>query len=271
MKLDNIIKKKYLDIDYNDLSKKYNNNIPFPHINFQSFFDDDFILNISKKFPDLQKQHSYEKKDVNEKKFGLRDIYKYPFEIREFIQFLNSETFLNYLNLITGIKETLIPDPYLYGGGLHQILKGGYLKIHSDFYLHPKMKLDRRLNLLIYLNKNWNESYGGALELWDKDMKMCKKKIYPYLNNVCIFSTDHKSYHGHPDPLNCPENMTRNSIALYYYSVGRSDSETVYKDKNTTNWKNRPKSTEVKNNYNLKDYLRRFKILRKIKNMIIKN
>ena len=98
MKIENIVKKKYLDIDYEDLSKEYNNNFPFPHINFQSFFDDDFIINISKKFPDLRKQHSYEKNDINEKKFGLRDVYKCPLEIREFIQFLNSETFLKYLN-----------------------------------------------------------------------------------------------------------------------------------------------------------------------------
>ncbi|MFL2878651.1 MAG: 2OG-Fe(II) oxygenase [Candidatus Pelagibacter sp.] len=174
------------------------------------------------------------------------------------------------MNSITGIEETLIPDPYFYGGGLHQIFKGGFLKVHSDFYLHPKMKLDRRLNILIYLNEDWREEYGGALELWDKDMKKCEKKMFPELNNVCIFSTDHRSFHGHPNPLNCPENISRNSIALYYYSVGRPDTEKVYKDKNTTNWKNRLNIDEVKNTYNFKDYLRKFKILRNLKNFLKK-
>jgi Rps23 Pro-64 3,4-dihydroxylase Tpa1-like proline 4-hydroxylase len=270
MELEILIKKKYLNDNVKKLSEVYLSNKPFPHIFLKSFFQDDFILNISKIFPDLKNSHSYEKKDINERKFGLRDIYKFPIPIKELIHFLNSDVFLKYLNEITGIKETLIPDPYLYGGGLHQISKGGYLKIHSDFYLHPKMKLDRRLNLLIYLNDNWKEEYGGALELWNQNMTNCEKKIYPYLNNVCIFSTDDRSYHGHPDPLNCPEDVTRNSIALYYYSNGRPDSDKVYKDKNTTNWKNRLNSTEVINNYNLKDFLRRFKIFRNLKKIIKK-
>ena len=270
MKIENIIKENYLGDNLNKLSQTYRSSKPFPHIFLNSFFQDDFILNISKTFPDLKNNHSYEKKDINEKKFGLRDVYKFPDAIKEFVFFLNSEIFLKYLNEITGIEETLIPDPYLYGGGLHQIYKGGYLKIHSDFYMHPKMKLDRRLNLLIYLNDKWQEEYGGALELWNQNMTNCEKKLYPHLNNICIFSTDDRSFHGHPDPLDCPENVTRNSIALYYYSVGRPDPDKVYKDKNTTNWKNRLNSDEVSNNYSFKDLLRRFKILRNLKKIIKK-
>ena len=153
---------------------------------------------------------------------------------------------------------------------MHQIENGGYLGIHADFNWLEKLRLDRRVSILFHLNEDWKEEYGGALELWDKDIKNCEKKLHPYLNNVCIFSTDNKSYHGHPDPLSCPENITRNSIALYYYSAGRPDSDMGYKDKNTTNWKNRKYTNEVSNNYNLKDYLRRFKFLRDLKNFIKK-
>ena len=270
MQIKDIINLKYSDINFDEVSKSYNQNQPFPHINFSSFFKDNFINEIADDFPDLRKLSSYERKNINEKKFGISEIYEIPEKIRSLILFLNSSVFLEYVRKITGIKETLIPDPYFYGGGLHQIYKDGYLKVHSDFYLHPKMKLDRRLNILIYLNQNWKEEYGGALELWDEDLQSCKKKIYPNLNNVCIFSTDHKSYHGHPNPLNCPEEVSRNSIALYYYTNGREDSSNVYKTKNTTIWKNRKNFIEVKNEYNFKDFLRKFKLMRNLKKIFKK-
>src|SRR5262249_39147078 len=93
------------------------------------------------------------------------------------VTYLNSPTFLQFLEEMTGI-EGLIPDPYLEGGGLHMIKPGGSLAIHADFNWHKRLKLDRRLNLLLYLNKDWDESFGGALELWSQDMKAVVKKIY---------------------------------------------------------------------------------------------
>lgn len=77
----------------------------------------------------------------------------------------------------------------------------------------------------IYLNKEWKEEYGGHFELWDKNMKECKKKILPSINKLAIFSTTYFSYHGHPDPLNCSEDRSRKSLALYYYSNGRPSNE----------------------------------------------
>ena len=81
--------------------------------------------------------------------------------------------------------------------------------------------MDRRVNLLLYLNKNWLDSYGGCLELWDKEMTKCVKKIKPEFNTMVIFNTNDFSNHGHPDPLNCPINLSRKSIATYYFSKGR--------------------------------------------------
>ena len=124
------------------------------------------------------------------------------------------------------------------------------------------------MNLLIYLNKNWKEEYGGAIELWDKNMESCGVKVYPNINNVCIFSTDDKSFHGFPEPMNCPENVSRNSIAIYYYTNGRVNSDKMSAIKNTTHWKKRNNSEIVENNYNIYDYLRKFKILRKLKKII---
>ena len=139
--------------------------------------------------------------------------------------FLNSQIFLEFLQELTGIKEALIPDPYFEGGGFHEIKRDGFLKIHVDFHKHRKMNLDRRLNLLIYLNEDWDEEWGGHFELWEKDMSKSIVKIAPHFNRVALFSTTGNSWHGHPDPLLCPPERSRRSLALYYYTNGRPDSE----------------------------------------------
>ncbi len=136
----------------------------------------------------------------------------------------NSAKTLDMLEVLTGI-DGLIPDPRFRGGGLHQIYPGGKLDIHIDFNLHPKLKLDRRLNAILYLNKNWDEAWGGHLELWNKDMTVCSAKIAPLFNRLVVFETNEISYHGHPEPLKCPEGVTRKSMAWYYYTNGRPEHE----------------------------------------------
>ena len=136
--------------------------------------------------------------------------------IKILIDFMNSENFLIFTK-ITSIKEKLISDPELNGGGLHEIKSGGMLKIHTDFRKHPSLDLDRRINVLIYLNKNWSEKYGGELELWDKNMKYCGKKIKPIFNKMVIFSTTDFSNHGHPEPIQCPQNVSRKSVLFIIF------------------------------------------------------
>ena len=166
---------------------------------------------------------------------------------------------------MTGIKN-LLPDPTLSGGGYHEIKSGGYLKIHADFNKHPKYGLDRRLNLLIYLNKNWDVSFGGDFELWDQQMNNCVKKIPPNFNNVAIFSTTSNSYHGHPNPLTCPKNRSRKSIALYYYTNGRPEDEKVSLLENHTTIFRARKEDNNKNQ--IEDYLVK-KLKKERKNQII--
>ena len=171
---------------------------------------------------------------------------KFDDKIDFFFNLLNSYYFLNFLQQITDIKEKLISDPYFWGGGLCSVKRGGYLKIHADFNIHPKMKLNRRINVLIYLNKDWKEKYGGHLEFWNREMSECQKKISPNFNTVVIFNTNDFSYHGHPTPLLCPEGVTRNSIALYYYTNGRPVSEiNINNYEHSTLWQNRKNLKEV--------------------------
>ena len=121
---------------------------------------------------------------------------------------------------------------------MHQIQKHGFLKIHADFNWNRFLKLNRRVNLLIYLNKSWKEEYGGHLELWNREMSECVERILPVFNRCVIFNTSDFSYHGHPDPLTCPDGWTRKSLAVYYYTNGRPQEE--QSDIHCTIFKRRP-------------------------------
>lgn len=147
-----------------------------------------------------------------------------PPRIRQIVGQFNSVAMIEFLEKLTGIPG-LIPDPHLVGGGLHRIEQGGFLEIHADFNQHGLLKLDRRLNLLLYLNPGWKEEWGGHLELWDQSMKVCQRRISPLFNRCVIFSTTDTSFHGHPKPLECPPDIARRSLAFYYYSNGRPESE----------------------------------------------
>lgn len=204
--------------------KKYIEGHPFPHICLDNVFPEEALDKVLQEFPGVDNAHWQRFRNAQELKLALKDESNYGAFTRHFINSLNSRPFLNFLEELTGIHG-LIPDPYLEGGGLHQIVRGGLLKIHADFNKHPITKLDRRLNVLIYLNKDWEESYGGYFELWDRKMEKAEVKILPLFNRMAIFSTTSYSYHGHPDPLNCPEDRTRKSIALYYYTNGRPEEE----------------------------------------------
>jgi len=158
-----------------------------------------------------------------------------PLYIHEVIRVLTSEAFVAWLREQTGIQN-LMPDDSLEGGGLHQSKRGGFLNIHADFTVHPhKRNWRRRVNLLVYLNENWLPEYRGELELWERDMSACSQKILPVFNRAAIFNTDEDSYHGLPDPIQCPENMTRKSIALYYFT-----EEKEMPKKRATNYRARP-------------------------------
>ncbi len=268
----NILSKKFQNLTEIALREKTNylTAEPFPNIILNNFFNNDFLNIILNEFPNLSKLHesqSYNAK--NEIKLSNKNYDKFPSTIKLFIDFLNSNIFLNFLQNLTSINEKLVSDPHLEGGGLHEIKSGGVLKIHTDFNRHPFLDLDRRVNVLIYLNKNWQESYGGHLEFWNKNMSKCEKKISPSFNTMAIFSTTDFSNHGHPDPLNCSKEMSRKSIALYYFSSGRPKEEILETHtKNRTYFKSR---IDIKNDADekresFKNFFRKFKFYQLFKN-----
>ena len=222
--MNNIINK---NLDLAQLAKSLNHNYmkaePFPHCIIDDLINPELLSQIFNEFL-IKNGNHIDFNNPNEKKIALNDWEKFGPQTEKVIKYLNSKTFVSFLERLTGI-ENLISDNYLEGGGLHQINRGGFLKIHADFNKHTSLDLDRRLNVLIYLNKDWQSEWGGDFEMWSKDVSSCIKKVSPIFNRTVVFSTTDFSYHGHPNPLMCPKGFSRKSIALYYFTDGRPTNE----------------------------------------------
>ena len=197
---------------------------PYPHIVIDDFFDPKVLDRVLAEFPS-KNDKNWETHDIPEEiKLQSKSERAIPLYTRQLLYAMNSFGFLQFLEKLTGIPK-LLGDPEYEGGGLHQIVPGGKLAIHADFNRHLYYNFDRRLNALVYLNKNWKDEYGGHFEMWDKSMTKAEKLVAPLFNRMVIFTTTSDSYHGHPNPLTCPPGMTRKSMALYYYTVSSTADE----------------------------------------------
>jgi hypothetical protein len=200
-------------------------------------FKPERLREVVAEFPDLARRKKTEVfGSTSEKKIASVGEEQFSDHSLAIMHFLNSLPFLQFLKQLTRIPN-LIPDPHFIGGCFHEIKPGGFLKVHVDFNKHYGNKLDRRLNALIYLNEDWQDSNGGHFELWNDDMTQCVKRVLPVFNRLVIFSTIPGSYHGHPDPLTCPPDRSQRSLALYYDTNGRPDEEVS--DAHSTVWKAR--------------------------------
>jgi Rps23 Pro-64 3,4-dihydroxylase Tpa1-like proline 4-hydroxylase len=146
-----------------------------------------------------------------------------PHPADEILRAMNGPAVLDRLVTLTGLQ--LLPDPEYVGGGVHEVLPGGLLDVHADFNLHPRTGLHRRVNLLLYLNEGWHDEWGGHLELWERDMSRCGKRIAPVFNRGVLLLIDDTAFHGHPQPLACPEGISRLAFATYFYTADRPDHE----------------------------------------------
>lgn len=216
------------------MAEDFANADPFPHIVIDDFLPAAFITQLNTCFPDFSRKKKSGAvhipvilEDGSEAQLGKEWLSReqlVPLIYRRLYWELNNNPFVALLEKITGVPG-LLADPHLAGGGVHRTSDGGYLKVHADFNKHPRYGLDRRLNLLIYLNQDWHSEYGGDLELWSADMQACVRKIAPIAGRCVIFRTTTTSFHGHPHPLTCPPDRSRRSVALYYYSNGRPAGE----------------------------------------------
>ena len=219
-------------------NSEYLNNNPYPHIVIDNFFPDKILREVAQ---EIEEKKEYDGKRMNNttlNKFTLSDLSRMGPYSRRLLQDMNSSQFCKFIEELTGFSG-IIPDPHLFGGGIHEIKAGGFLKVHADFNYHKKLDVHRRVNCLLYLNEGWKEEWGGHIELWDRDVKKKVAAAAPIFNRMVLFSTTEYSYHGHPDPIDCPDDQSRKSLALYYYTSSRDEGE-IESVRIDTDYQNRP-------------------------------
>jgi hypothetical protein len=191
---------------------------PFPHVVVDQFIDASTAQRIAAEYPTFENAQAlgFSFKAVNErKKIQITDRGRFPPAVRELSDFLASPAFLADLSALTAIPN-LLADEQLLGGGMHITGPHGRLDVHVDFN-RGIGDLYRRLNLLLYLNPDWSESWGGQIELWDNGVRHCRVSLAPVLARCVIFETSEISFHG-VAPLRCPADRARQSFATYYYT-----------------------------------------------------
>lgn len=201
-----------------EFAQAYNAASPFPHIVIDDFLPAELLDRVLDYCTEIVRDEDSISFDRDQERFKTSyQPDRLPDDVRRLFYSFNSKPFIKLIENITGIKG-LIPDPYFLGAGIHEIKQGGHLSVHADFNHHKPMNLERRINVLIYLNKDWKPEFGGGLELWNTDMTVREHDIVPLFNRCVIFNTTENSMHGNPQPICHPDGISRKSIALYYYT-----------------------------------------------------
>jgi hypothetical protein len=215
---------------------------PFPHVTIDDFLPPSVALRIAKAFPGVNdidwklegpgdSKHSGDRRI---EKIATSDEEKFPDFIRFMMMQLQSGIFMTFLERLTGF-EHLQPDPHHYGCGLHSTGRGGRLMVHLDASRHPNKDLNQLINCIYYCTPDWDPAYGGGLELWNADASQRVVTVEPRFNRLAVFNVSGKSWHGHPHPVECPPEIRRNSMALYYYTTDKA--ATGYEYSNFVRWK----------------------------------
>lgn len=211
------------------LLTKYATASPFPHVAVDGWWGDaEELRAATRELLDvnaLRPDSGWEVNDhsAQQRKYWCSDPRALPETAARVLRQLNAKPTVEWLSELTGLR--LIADPTYLGGGVHRVYPGGRLAIHADFNLHPKFQWHRRVNVLLYLNEEWDAPWGGHLELWDAAMSRCVRSVAPFFNRAVIFNITDTAFHGHPAPLSCPEDRSRLSFATYYYTMDRPLAE----------------------------------------------
>jgi Rps23 Pro-64 3,4-dihydroxylase Tpa1-like proline 4-hydroxylase len=184
----------------------------------------------------IDKSYYYGHQSIEKNKYAFNSNFNK--NLQELFNELNSDEFISILEHKTGIDKIIRNNLQLKGAGVHKVLNDGFLCMHTDFEGYHDERcglLDRRLNLLLYMNKDWKDEYNGKLCLYDKTLNKITKKITPILNRCVIFFTP-DNLHGHPEPLKIPTNISRQSITTYYYTKNITGKNLDGKDIKPVQW-----------------------------------
>jgi Rps23 Pro-64 3,4-dihydroxylase Tpa1-like proline 4-hydroxylase len=206
-------------IDHDALRERVRQAQPFPFFCVDNFLDEAFADQVHNAFPSFEEAARIGRmfSAVNErKKIQVTDKTRFPEPIAKLNQALADPGFCQMLSTVFTIPQ-LLPDEELVGGGIHETGARGHLDVHVDFNYIEDRQLHRRLNILVYFNKGWKPEWGGNIELWDRDVKVCHHSLSPIFNRCVVFETSEISYHG-VMAVRCPDDQSRKSFAAYYYT-----------------------------------------------------
>jgi hypothetical protein len=196
---------------------------PYPHTALDDLLAPGVTKQLEKDIPAPDHGTWTHYRHVNERKQGKSRRDELPASVLRVVDEFNSERFRGLLSRLTGVPDLVADTDFRAGGGLSICTRGGFLNVHTDFTVHPyQVHWRRRVNLIFFLNHGWDETWGGHTELWDAEVRNPVVRVAPHANRALVFNTDIPSYHGHPDPLQCPEGVARQTLALYYFTEERS-------------------------------------------------
>jgi Rps23 Pro-64 3,4-dihydroxylase Tpa1-like proline 4-hydroxylase len=216
--------------DTKSLYEEFISNEPFPNIEIDNFLSDDLVVSMKNEITNSYRKYNHLLKNFTRNGSHMIELCEAgdicPIA-HQLIGDLHSKYFVDWLEKVTGI-DGLIPDPWLIGASYMRCYRGDSLQIHSDFNWNEKLKLHRKLTLVIYLNPEWEKSWNGDIQLWDKNRENCVKQYYPMNGNLVLWEYSKYAFHGHPNPLNCPEHITRDGIRLFYYELDDTPHRSLY-------------------------------------------
>ncbi len=215
------------DIDFSALAQDFRGAKPFDHVVIDDFFLPEVAGQLAADFPAFNGEIWHEYRNAIEIKKVSNRWDQFPKLTYAVFHYLNSPEFVAEMAKLPGAK--LFADPGLHGGGWHLHAAGGKLNTHLDYSIHPKLGLERRLNIIIYMTPDWKPEWNGALGLWDHDAEGNKaalvREVPCVFNRAVIFDTSQHSWHGLPDPVTCPPGVSRNSMAAYYLCEPRAEAD----------------------------------------------
>jgi dTDP-glucose 4,6-dehydratase len=210
--------------DVDKLQNDFSNAKPFEHIIIPNFFSKEYAELLYKTFPeDIDNGKWYKYLNPIEVKYAFDDIQQLQPDVKNAFHLLSTKEITEKIASLTNIPN-LEYDPYLHGAGLHLHPRNGRLHVHLDYEKHPHLNKERRLNIILYLNKDWKKEWNGQTELWDKTMEKCVVKSEVVFNTAILFKTNEISWHGLPEKIQCPEGTFRKTLAYYYISPMESEA-----------------------------------------------
>jgi hypothetical protein len=204
----------------------YRSATPVPHGVFDDVFPDDVLQAVLDEWPARDEPFWTTHETRHEQKLVASQVRHLGPTTRALLAELNCPRFVDSLIRLTGITG-LVPDTYFSSAGLSDVAPGGRLDIHTDFTIGQRTGLDRRVNVLVYLNHDWTEEQGGQLELWQPRPLRREVSIVPVFNRMVVFDTTPDAMHGHPRPVASGSHGHRKCLSVYYYTRGRPLRETL--------------------------------------------